>query len=264
MIGQAKLIEKINSIDSLDKLPKSIIINGNKGMGRHTLFNYIKDKFNVESKNIDYELSLDILNDMYALSIPRFYLIDFDTLSEHKQIERFQNTLLKFIEEPPELAWIFIINSKRVLDTIFNRCQVYTLEPYSKQELKELAQLYSKNYSLDELILLETPYNIINKDISDLKNIEDLCYNIINNIDRATVSNALSIRNKFEKEMDLDLFLKVFSNALFMCYIKDKEDKYLKAYFATLNIMSNLNILNINKNNIVDNYLLNLKIILHD
>ncbi|MBO4261071.1 MAG: glutamine synthetase III, partial [Clostridia bacterium] len=35
----------------VDELPKSIIINGNKGMGRHTLFNYIKDRFNVDVEN---------------------------------------------------------------------------------------------------------------------------------------------------------------------------------------------------------------------
>ena len=264
MIGQEKLKEKINNIKSLDELSKSIIICGNKGTGRHTLFNYIKDKFNIEVENIDYELSLDILNDMYALSIPKFYIIDLDKLEEHKQIERFQNTLLKFVEEPPELAWIFIIKSKRILDTISNRCQIYTIEPYSNKELLEIAKLYSKNYTSDQLQILETPYNIINKDISNIEDIEKLCINIINNINRATISNVLSIRNKFESEIDIDLFLKIFSNILFKFYIEKNSNKYLSAYFITVDLMSNLDILNINKNNLIDNYLLKLKTILYD
>ena len=266
LIGQNNILNKINSIDSLDLLPKTNIILGNKGMGKHTLLKYICNKFEVELKNIDFELSTDILNDMYALSYPIFYVIDIENLGKNKRIERFQNTLLKFVEEPPEFAWIFILcnNKFNILDTLENRCQVLKLEPYSIIELQQIAALNDKQYSDSDLAILNTPYNIINSNSSQLQKIFSLCNNIVDNINKATISNTLSIRNKLDSDLIIYLFIQILSKVLYEKYIHTSlnEHKYLEAYMLTINLMSNINILNINKNNLIDKFLLDLKDIL--
>lgn len=266
IIGQKNILSKIDSIDSLNMLPKANIILGKYGMGKHTILQYICNKYNVKSKYIDFELSTDILNDMYMLSEPRFYIIDIELLRKNKRIDRFQNTLLKFTEEPPVLAWVFIIcnNTLDILKTLENRCQIWKLEPYSTTELQEIANIHNKQYSDFELSLLETPYDIIYRDSTQIQTILTLCDNIINNIYKATISNTLSIRNKLNMESDIDLFIQLLSNSLYLKYIdsnvaEQDRNKYLHAYILTLKLMSNLTILNINKNNLMDNFLLELK-----
>ena len=46
IIGQKNILSKINSIDSLNMLPKANIILGKYGMGKHTILQYICNKYN--------------------------------------------------------------------------------------------------------------------------------------------------------------------------------------------------------------------------
>lgn len=265
IIGQSRLINTIDGIESLDALPKSIIISGVKGSGRHTIFNYICDRFNLEFEDIEYELSLDKLNEMYNLSIPKMYLIDLDSLGEKKRLERFQNTLLKFIEEPPRFAWIVIIvyNYNVLLNTILNRCVCYNLSPYTLLELKEIAKVYDKNISEEDLRLLKTPFNIQFVELDTISEIKNLSINIIENMYRANISNALSIKNKFEY-IDINLFISIFIDILYEYYLDSFDIKYYNALILTKELSNNLSVLNVNKTYLIENYLLTLKLILDD
>ena len=266
MIGQTEIINSINSICSIDNLSKSIIIYGSPGMGRHTLFKYICDKFNFNVEEINFELTLDILNDMYNLSIPKMYLIDFDKLKDSKQLDRFQNTLLKFIEEPPEFAWITIIshNYISVLETILNRCVIFNLQSYSLEELKQIALLHNKCFSDEELLGLSTPYNIINITHDKIEQIQQLIDNIIKNMYKANMSNVLSIHKKFDNGIDIFLFIHLFITSLYDVYIIDYEKKYFSAIRLTQKLNKDLYVLNINKSYLIENYLLNLKLLFDD
>ena len=195
IIGQTKIIKNINSVNSIDKLSKSVIFVGRHGSGKHTIFNYICERFGFECEIINYELSTEVLNSMYNLSIPKMYLIDFDKLGENKRIERFQNTLLKFLEEPPRFAWITILTSNQsiLLNTIKNRCKIYILEEYSLSELEEICNLYDKDFSKEQLKLLETPGNIIRFEKEDLETTQKLAESILNNMSRANIPNALKL-----------------------------------------------------------------------
>lgn len=268
MIGQTKLLKKLNRINSLDELPKSIIIRGDSGSGKHVFSNMIIDKFGVDSEIIDYELTLDVLNDMYALSIPKFYIIDFKTLKEHKVIERFQNTLLKFIEEPPEFAWIILLVSSRdeVLETIYNRCQVYKLSPYSLDELRQIAEMNGKNYSDRLLRLLKVPGNIVSDNVSQVDTLIGLSNMMIDMLNKATPANALSIDKKFfgDNPLDLDLFLLIMLDNLFTKYTETNNNKHYKAFMITHKLFNDLSTLNVNKKDLFDNYLLRLKEVFND
>ena len=41
MIGQKKLLEKLNTYD-LDKFPRSLLLLGEKGSGKHLICDYVK------------------------------------------------------------------------------------------------------------------------------------------------------------------------------------------------------------------------------
>lgn len=266
IIGQNKIINEINSINSLQDLPKSLLIVGSFGSGKHSIFNYICNKFNIEVEHIDYELSLDILNEMYSLSIPKMYLIDFNALKENKHIERFQNTLLKFLEEPPEFAWITIISysSNSILPTILNRCQKLVLQPYSIDDLRAISIKYNKSFTDDDLFILRTPYNIINTSDNDLQEIKKLSTNIIENMSKANLSNILTIKNKLDTDLKLFIFINIFSEYLYTAYIDSFNQKYFDSLLLTNKLNENLYVLGINKSNLIDNYLVNLKTLLND
>ena len=264
MIGQKRLLEKLNKINSLDDLSKSIIVWGAKGIGKHTFAKEVSKKFNIEQEIIDYELSMDILNDMYALSVPKFYLIDFDEISKHKRVERFQNTILKFIEEPPRFAWIIIIvtDLPMMLETIKNRCQIYSFDNYTIEELRLIASNNGKEYDDRMLLLLHTPGNIITKDVSQVNELINLGDMIVNNAGKATPANILTLNNKFfsENPYDLDLFIWLFYDVLFGYYeSSDYDRKYYDAIILTKELEYKLRIMNVNKSMLFDNYILRLK-----
>lgn len=265
MIGQKKLLDKIKNIDSLDEIPKSIIIQGESGSGRHLFVDKLFNKFDVGIINVDFEFSQELLDYMYVLSVPRVYVIDLDKLGEHKRVERFQNTILKFLEEPPDFAWIVILteNLENVLYTIKNRCRIYKIIPYSIDELRQIATSNDKSYTDNVLKLLRTPGNIINKDISQLNDLFTLSKNVVNSIGVANPSNALSIRDKFFKDdnpLDLDMFINILLNDFFTEY-KDSNynNKYFEAYRLTTQLKKDLRVLGVNKKYLVDNYLISLK-----
>ena len=263
MIGQNFLLKRLEEIKSLDELPKSIIINGDKGSGKHTFANEISNKFGIKFEHINYELTTDILNDMHSLSIPKFYLIDFDEISKNKRVERFQNTLLKFVEEPPMFAWVILLitDLSTVLETIKNRCQIYRISPYTLDELKEIGLQHNKSFSSEVLRVLRTPGNVVSVSIDDVNELFSLGNMIISSISKATPSNALSISKKFDGDnaFKLELFTSIFSEQLLVSYMSYNDERLYKALLLTKEFQNSLKVLNINKKYALDNYLLRLK-----
>ena len=56
IIGQNKIISQINSFD-LDTCPRSIILMGKKGSGRHLISEYISNHLEVELVNLTNKLT---------------------------------------------------------------------------------------------------------------------------------------------------------------------------------------------------------------
>ena len=130
MIGQYYLQDRVKEFENISDVPRSMIISGDKGMGKHLFVEEFTERFEgLEIVNIEESITNEEILEIYSLSIPKFYIIDLDLIGENKRIERFQNTILKFIEEPPNWAWIIIIVSDLniVLDTIINRCQIFKI-----------------------------------------------------------------------------------------------------------------------------------------
>lgn len=254
MVGQNKIQNKINNI-SLSNTPKANLLIGKSGCGKHTIMKYISDKLNLPITTISNGFDVETLDNIILNPEFAIYVIDASELSE-----RNQNAILKFIEEPLDNMYIFLLcdNKNSLLPTILNRCYIWEFESYSKQELMQ--------FSDNELLLsvCETPGQIIKLKDYGVENIFSFASNIVDNLHRANVSNALTLTNKiaFKQEkdkIDFDVFLKVMLKILVDKWRDTGYNKYTSAYILTNNFMSNLNSYALNKVHSFEHYLLELK-----
>ena len=140
MIGQVNLLKKLNSY-TIDNFPHSSLILGEEGSGKHTLSMYIKDNIlKLPLLDITENISDEYIDMIYRNPNPSIYLINMS-----KMMEKEQNILLKFIEEPLQNAFIILLceNVNNLLNTIYNRCVVFEMELYklmgnkfTKEELR--------------------------------------------------------------------------------------------------------------------------------
>lgn len=259
MLGQEKLLTLIDSFD-LDTLPRSIILVGEYGSGKHSVVKYIQDSLKLNSINITKSLNLQTIIDINEKPTPCIYFIECNSISEKEQ-----NTILKLIEEPLRNAYIILLSENKysLLPTVLNRCQVFELAPYSKEILTQFI-----SSTCDESLLLEigkTPGQIKELQSYNIKEIIDLGNKIFDKIKVANFANILTISNKlsFKDEKDKINF-DIFINVLLYC-IKEKitlntESNY-NVYTLTKELCSNSHLPNINKKYLFENYLTNLKLI---
>lgn len=215
IIGQDKLLNSINN--SLNDFPKTNLLVGESGSGRKTIIKYISEKLQAETVDITDKISLDMITDIY-LETDRFvYIIDINKISVKDQ-----NTILKFIEEPPASAIIFLLCEKihSVLPTVSNRCYEWVLEPYTKETLRKI--VFNLGLSVDEETynIFDTPGKIISaNNLRNLSAYKELSIKIIQSIKRANYINSLKLTSYFvaqkdetEPKFDLDIFVPILSH----------------------------------------------------
>lgn len=208
LLGQDKLLEEVNKY-TIESFPKSVLILGEEGAGKHTLLNYISDKFNIKIEDITSQLDSSYLLELYLTPTEKILVIQLDELTEKEQ-----NTVLKFLEEPPYSSYVILLatNKSFVLDTILNRCVLLELAPYSKEVLALFLDEENKKYQDIILEVCNTPGKIKNIYGYSLNSLNNLCENVVSKISEASFQNALSIINKlnFSNEydkIDADIFL---------------------------------------------------------
>lgn len=173
LIGNDRIRESVLASVAMRRIPHAIIIEGEKGTGRHTLAKYIAisavcsgenapcgvcrgchlaetgthPDITVTApedgkKNITVAQIRNLRNDAFVkphMASGRVFIIDkADTMNEQAQ-----NALLKVLEEPPgETVFILIAESKAaLLDTVISRCTVLSLSVPETEE----AVRYIKN-----------------------------------------------------------------------------------------------------------------------
>lgn len=235
MVGQKNLLNKLNSYN-IDTFPRSVMLIGEKGSGKHTVIDYIKENIvKLPLIDISKDLSADYINAIYRNPNPMIYLIDLNDLTEKQQ-----NVILTFIEEPLSNSFIIILteNKNTVLNTVINRCVCFEIEAYSKEELNSF--LTSEDDKELILNILRTPGKIKNTNLSNLRSIVDVCDKIINKLSAASFMNTLSIADKinFKDEydkFDLDIFLDSLIYLLNEDYIHNKNINSYKMYLYIIN-----------------------------
>lgn len=260
MIGQEKLFEKLIT----SNLPKSNLIIGECGCGKHTFVNKICEKHKLDCVDITENVSKELIDEIYISSKISAYIIDIVELSKKSRYINKENAILKFIEEPPQGAVIFVLAEyeSQVIDTIKNRCIIWKFEPYHINDLKQFKQFNNKQiYSL-----LNTPGKVINSDDEQYyESLFNTCDNIINNIHKANISNTLSLEKHLAFNNDKGYTLQLFFNAmklkLYDRIYQNSSNEDLYAFYLTLQDIRKLQVLNVNEKNLFDNYILGLKTI---
>ena len=270
--GQDKLLHRINKFD-YDTFPQSSIFEGTIGCGKHTLVDYLHGKFNMTTEDISSKISNDMIMDIYTNPNPTLYIIDMIQLTKSKRVDILQNSLLKFIEEPPTNSKIIILceNKDSLLPTIQNRCQIFSFEKYSYNMLKEFAEDNNIDLESEELLCVyDTPGKLLN--ISNTKfnfsELKSLVNKIIDNVHRASIPNILTIPSQLNFDnsdgYDIDVFLHYmrisFLERMTDYSISNEQFNYLKKqYTYTCKVCEKFKLPNVNKKSLFENYLIQLK-----
>lgn len=258
MVGQKKLLAKINSY-TVDTFPRSLLLVGEKGCGKHTLVKYISENI-VRFPILDAteNISDEYIDAIYRNPNPCIYLIDLNEFTEKEQ-----NILLKFVEEPLLNSFIILLSETKsnILSTILNRCMVLEFEQYSNEELSGFMESGADINLISNV--LHTPGKIINTNVNNLLAMQDVCEKITTKLSVANFSNALTIGSKINykdeyDKFDIEIFFDMLSFTMFNAYLKSNDVKVYKLYLTTLKYRKKLIDKRINKEYFMQNFLTNL------
>lgn len=218
--------------------PRTSILLGNSNIDKDNFINKVADSFHLLIEDITDKISLEYINDIYSRTNFYCYIIDIDRLTIKSQ-----NIILKFIEEPLNSSFIFLktINERRVISTILGRCYKY----YLGNHLNEYGDYID---TIDE-------NNIYS---SNIESIEVLCHNIFDNINKATLSNSLTLTNKIDSKYGICNFINILNKVAAKRVILNKN-KCFEQYMLTKELYNNIFISTINEVELFENYLCKLK-----
>jgi DNA polymerase III delta prime subunit len=205
IIGQTKLLSKIDRYYTMQFLPKTLMFIGPTGCGKHTIAKYISEKFELDLVEIEESVSAQDLEDYTHKTIDTLYLIDLNKFTEKQQ-----NIFLKTLEEPSKSVYIILIaNSEAgILNTILNRCIKHRFESYTKEQVEQIT-----NTKINDLAfkIFKTPGKLINLTEKSFQDILSLADNVVHKISSAIYANALVVSTKINykdlyNKIDFDLF----------------------------------------------------------
>ncbi len=277
MIGQYNLQSRIEQLIENRTFPRFSIFVGPKGSGKKTFAHELENMFNNWRVSSDYvnvyelpDVKIDTIRDMITQSYKQIMTMVYIIPDADNMSNAAKNALLKVTEEPPNDAYFIMTleDENNTLDTIRSRGTVFYMDRYTPDEIYE----YAKRYSLDNedivKTLCETPgeVDILYKD--SITEFYDYVQLVVDNIAEVSLANVFKIPSKLAlKEdaegYDLRLFWKAFMN---VCLEKadnhiDPEDisRYGEACLATSKYLQKLKVKGINKQMLIDNWVLEIR-----
>lgn len=246
LVGNSKINAAISCAIKENRLPHAILIEGDKGTGRHTLTRFIsaaavcsgdippcdecrdckllannnhpdvtvtaplEGKKNISVAQIR-ELRTDAFVKPHEAKRRVFIIDNADSMNEQAQ-----NALLKILEEPPaSVMFILIAESKSAfLDTVISRCVILTLSCPDKETAAEYIKSNTDFSQEDILNALDNKQNNIGNALKLLQGAADTKTGIaaeeyLECMLRSDIFGMLSISAPFEKSrIDAELFFK--------------------------------------------------------
>lgn len=275
LVGNDKIRLSIEGFVSEKRIPHAIIIEGDKGTGRHTLANFLSasslcdgldapcgsckncNLINSAShpdvsvitpldnkKNIAVSQIRELREEAYIKphqANKRVFIIDFaDTMNPQSQ-----NALLKVLEEPPQtVMFILIVESKAsLLDTIISRCVYLSLN--APEFSVGFNYIKSKTDKDDDLIkqALESSQNNIGKALQILNGnlgtkTEIAAKEFLEAMLKADSLSLLSVLSQFEKNRaETDRFIKDLKYLISGKIRKDTSSFFAKPLTAFYNCL---------------------------
>lgn len=276
MIGQKNNIKLINSQIKSKSFPRFSIIVGATGSGKKTLTNYIIDKMKIQlvyNSGISVSQVRDTITYMHKVVDPTvvtFY--DADIMSVQAK-----NALLKVAEETPNNVYIImtVTDLNNVLDTIKSRAYIYSMQPYTADEIDTYYHDYGVDRSTDvrNIVrnLCETPGEIELLCKNGASELFDYAELAVDNIATVNGANAFKMARKIafkddEEGFDMQLFLKAFRHICMYrmgnaCIDGVHEDivKYGAGLDVINNIIGQLHITGISKSALFDIFILDIR-----
>jgi DNA polymerase-3 subunit delta' len=195
LVGNLKINQSVTNIVKEKRLPHAVIIEGDKGLGKHTLARFLSFAAVCEGedipcgncrgcnmaksgnhpdisviapedgkKNIAVAQIRALRDEAYFkphMAKYRVFVID----SAHTMNEQSQNALLKVLEEPPANVMFILIaeNASALLETIISRCVCLTLGTVEKQTAAEYIKTVANFSEADIDLALDDAQNNIGK-----------------------------------------------------------------------------------------------------
>lgn len=259
MIGQENLLKKLSSF-TIDNLPHSLLLLGERGSFQKEVSEWLADRFNLDlfdlTKLTDFN---EFISTIGGNPIPTLYTINLLEFNDPKDSK--QNTLLKLVEEPNSYSYIFIYgeNNSQIIDTLRNRSYIIQSGSYSRDDL---LPLITGDVEMT-LGICNTPGQVEVANNTDLKYLNNLCDNIIDNIKVASLPNTLSISNKINfsdeyNKLDLFLFIRCLGNKLTERTIRSQS--YQLVYLRLLSMQKKIWLVR-DKKQQFENFLINMWLI---
>lgn len=253
IIGQTKLMSIIDSY-TLQSLPKTLMLVGPSGCGKHTVAKYLTEKFEFDYVEIDENIIAAELESFLYKTINTLYLIDLNKFSEKQQ-----NQFLKFIEEPSKSVYVLLITNSEVsvLDTVLNRCTKHYFEPYTVEQISQIT-----NSAINDLAfkIFRTPGKLLNLTENSFKDILALAEKVVKKINIAPYANAISISTKINykdlyNKIDYNLFFDVVEYLAFEDFKNNNSLQSLTVFNVTNKFKQHATQTNLIKEMLMLNYL---------
>jgi hypothetical protein len=222
IIGQTKLVNKLSGY-SFNSMPKTMLLIGESGCGKHFITNKFVEHLGVVFQEITAQTTPEQLTEYLQNPLQAIYILNMSEIPERQQ-----HRYLKFIEEPSDNMRVILLAESEVgiLPTILNRCAKFTFEDYTVEQLKQL----SWATQTDNPIIYEicrTPGQLLNlAQIDNLAALKDFCINILRTVPLCeygpfmSFTCSLNYKDNFNK-FDPDIFLNLLIKTAYDLYIAE-------------------------------------------
>lgn len=269
--GQRTLISKIDTLVKSKSVPRFIILVGNEGFGKKVLSDYIARSIgaNFVPCSIDIENIRDMISTANTVVDKTLYMLpDCDTMSINAK-----NAILKVTEEPPNDSYFVMTvrDISTVLDTLVSRGTVFTLEPYSKDDIQDFVDMRCNDIPESDIKKMKQlcicPKDVLLLRGRSLSDLYDMSDRFIQYIGQANIANELKIAAQLAvKKADVDnkidptLFLRcimILCNAYITQPCSKEDEKIFHVIISeTSKCLSEMCMKGCNKQIAIDNYII--------
>lgn len=269
MIGQIKLQDTINNYKS--DFPRFSIVVGPKGSGKRTICKEISKRYKL--KQVQVGTKIDDIRNAIDLAYSQYDPILFVIADADNMSVAAKNSLLKITEEPPKSSYFVMTlqSIENTLPTIKSRGTVFTLNPYSKEELIEYRKYRKYSDLFDEVIKLICTNTGQVDELFGYKVDEfyGFCNTVVKNIQIPKSGNAFKITQKIkikdtDEGYDIELFLNACKELFFQEALKSKKKEYLEASLATAEAMRKLKNVAVSRLGILDMWIISVRALLRE
>lgn len=264
MIGQKKLISRIEDQIKNNRFPSFALFIGEDGFGKKTLMKKISKhwKYQYMCEDVKVATIRDMIDDAYKTTKEGecVYIIP----DAHKMSMQAKNAILKIVEEPPTYATFFMSASSEdsVLATIRSRAMIYRMDVYTKEELEEYLSRFPEAQDKEFVLSVSSSVSDIQKALRiDPGAMEKHINIIIDKADKISYGNLLKSRQSLnvdgdDSKFDLSIYWKAFCMMCMRRIDKESAAMYRDMIVDTFVAMDDMRIASISKPMLYDKWVL--------